>query len=274
MTTGQLSKFRDQLRALAARIDRTVAELEDQVRVPTSGQSAGGLSNAPLHMGDVGTDVYSQELGTTLLENETYIRNEILAALARIDQGTYGQCENCQKSIPIERIDAIPYTRYCAPCAERLQAGRAVNFNEGRPENWLGAPGHETLNPAAIPDTVLTSKATDVHAVGTPGGGTAVGGLAGTTIGEGNPTDANLEEAMGSSEFDVKAETGEGSVEETEAYSGPAGGAVGGMPANKRSRGGLVTGNAPPGNTTSPRKPTKKAANPAKKNPRTPRRPK
>src|SRR5947208_15642306 len=56
----------------------------------------------------------------------------------------------------------------------------------------------------------------DRHAAGTPGGGTEFGGLAGSTIGDGSPDDAPLEEAMG------------GPVDETEdqpPYAGHAGGA-------------------------------------------------
>jgi len=218
MTRQQMGKYRDQLRAMAARLGGTVAGLVEGVRRPTGGESAGGLSNAPLHLGDVGTDVFNQELDATLLENEAFIRDEVLAALDRIDRGTYGRCENCKRDIVAERREALPYTRYCTSCAAQLQAGRAVNVNDGRP----GDPG---------------TRPADHHAAGTPGGGTAVGGLAGTNVGEGAPEGVKLEAAMGSASFDVDIEGQEGD-EAPEAYSGPAGGAVGGTPANKRSRGG------------------------------------
>jgi hypothetical protein len=96
-----------------------------------------------------------------------------------------------------------------------LQSGKAVNLNDGRTVDAMSRPA-------------------DTHAAGTPGGGSAVGGLAGTNIGRGDPRGANLENAMGSSNFDVAIDADEGN----QAYSGPAGGAVGGTPANKRSRGG------------------------------------
>ena len=270
MTREHTGKYRQQLEAMAARIGGTVAGLEEQVRLPTGGQAAGGLSNTPLHLGDIGTDVYNQELGTTLLENETYIRNEILSALERITHGTFGRCENCGRDIAPERLDALPYTRYCTACAAKVQAGLAVNLNEGRPDSWLGAPGHEMANEAALPGGEiggLESKPGDIHAVGTPGGGTAVGGLAGTTVGEGDPSEAPLEEAMGSSEFDVEADSGDGDETETQAFSGHAGGAVGGTPANKRSRGGKTSDRAKPsGKTPTPKSQKKPAGKTTKKN--------
>ena len=95
MTRAQTNEYRERLRALAVRLGGTVAGLEEGVRTPTGGQSAGGLSNAPLHLGDVGTDAFNQELDATLLENEAFIRDEVAAALERLSRGTFGRCENC-----------------------------------------------------------------------------------------------------------------------------------------------------------------------------------
>ena len=67
------------------------------------------------------------------------------------------------------------------------------------------------------------------------GGGTAIGGLAGTNIGEGDPDDGDLEEAMGSGNYDQALDDDH---EDTTAYSGPAGGAVGGAVADLRATGG------------------------------------
>jgi hypothetical protein len=71
----------------------------------------------------------------------------------------------------------------------------------------------------------------DVHAVGTAGGGTAIGGLAGGNEGSGDPIVAELDDAMGSSNFDVE----DGRGDENIPRSGPSGGAVGGTPARKRA---------------------------------------
>ena len=41
---------------------------------------------------------------------------EILEALARIEAGTYGKCENCQADIPLERLRAYPAAKTCMNC--------------------------------------------------------------------------------------------------------------------------------------------------------------
>jgi RNA polymerase-binding transcription factor DksA len=244
MTKQEMSNYRDRLRALAQRLGRTMAGLEEGVRQPTSGQSTGGLSNAPLHLGDVGTDAFHQELDATLLENEAFIRDEVTAALERVRRGTYGRCENCGREIMRERLDALPYVRHCTPCASKLQSGRAVNLNDGRPEGWLGAPGHEVRSRSGVPERMvgydLGKDSDDVQAAGAPGGGSARGGLAGTNIGGGSPRGAKLERTMGSGRHDSQDPSDESEEDSPNAYSGRSSGAVGGTPANKRASGGQV----------------------------------
>jgi len=97
----------------------------------------------------------------------------------------------------------------------------------------------------------------DIHAAGTPGGGTAYGGLAGTNIGDGSPENADLEDAMGSG----IADNDEEQEEPTEAYGSSEGSAVGGTPAGGRTRGGharhgLAPGGSRRGDSTLGSKPT------------------
>ncbi len=42
---------------------------------------------------------------------------EIEHAIKKMDQGKYGVCENCGKPIEMERLELLPWTRYCAACA-------------------------------------------------------------------------------------------------------------------------------------------------------------
>lgn len=49
---------------------------------------------------------------------------DIEDALARMDEGTYGVCEQCAASIPLERLVAIPRARLCASCQGRRDTMR------------------------------------------------------------------------------------------------------------------------------------------------------
>ncbi|MGH2759684.1 MAG: TraR/DksA family transcriptional regulator [Actinomycetota bacterium] len=46
--------------------------------------------------------------------------HEVAGALERIEQGTYGRCENCGKDIPVERLEARPVARLCLDCKKLL----------------------------------------------------------------------------------------------------------------------------------------------------------
>src|SRR3954470_17913998 len=107
MTKDTMRRFRKRLLDYSARARGTAAGLEDQTRMPVGGEAAGNLSNAPMHLGDAGTEMYTQELNATLLEHEEPVMAEIAAAIDRLDNGTFGTCENCGKEIPEGRLEAI-----------------------------------------------------------------------------------------------------------------------------------------------------------------------
>ena len=69
------------------------------------------------------------------------------------------------------------------------------------------------------------------HQSGTPGGGLASGGLAGTNAGDGSYDDVQLEDAMGAGIYDNSGDK----VDEEEPEAGSSGGAAGGTPAGKRA---------------------------------------
>jgi RNA polymerase-binding protein DksA len=51
-------------------------------------------------------------------EQHESLHKEIVAALARIEEGSYGQCQNCGSEIPAERLDAVPTTALCVSCKQ------------------------------------------------------------------------------------------------------------------------------------------------------------
>jgi RNA polymerase-binding protein DksA len=59
-------------------------------------------------------DQYTQNLPVeTALEKKL---QAILDALSKMEKGTYGQCENCNKKIPLERLKANPSAKVCLDC--------------------------------------------------------------------------------------------------------------------------------------------------------------
>jgi RNA polymerase-binding transcription factor DksA len=238
MNKSQLDKLRVQLEALTSRVRGDAVAMVEQVRGGSGGNGAGELSNAPFHLGDMGTEEYLYDLNTTLLANEQYIVREARAALQRMDDGTYGMCEQCGKPVAKARLEAIPFTRYCVECAAENPTPQ-VNLDDGRPHvpaDTLAPEGEmqESRPRRGSSSDVIPPRIHrgDIYAAGTAGGGTAVGGRAGTNEGHGDPNVSEVQDATGSGNFDIDDDR----LDPETPRSGPAGGAVGGTPARKRAK--------------------------------------
>lgn len=234
----ELKKYRRALESLATRVRSDANSMVEQIRSGSGGNGGSELSNAPFHLGDMGTDEFLYDMNATLLANEQYIVAEARDALDRMAHGTYGICESCDQPIAKERLEAIPFARYCVKCAEKNPSPE-VNLDEGRPhspkdtlapEGEMDEDGISRVDPLEF--LPQAHRHGDVHAAGTAGGGTAVGGLAGGNEGSGDPIIVEVEEATASGNFDVEDDR----LDDRTPLSGPSGGAVGGTPARKRAK--------------------------------------
>lgn len=70
---------------------------------------------------DAGSDAFSQEFSLELLARDEATLGEVEDALARIEAGTYGLCEECNEPIAKARLDAMPHARNCVVCQRELE---------------------------------------------------------------------------------------------------------------------------------------------------------
>ena len=85
---------------------------------------SGDVSGHALHMADVATDMYDREFTLGLASNDRELLYEIDEALARVQDGSYGACSECKKSIPAQRLKAVPYARLCMKCQNKRESKR------------------------------------------------------------------------------------------------------------------------------------------------------
>jgi DnaK suppressor protein len=121
LTADQLDVYRKKLHALRANLDDRAPSLREEACHGAGGEDAGGLSNAPIHLGDLGSQEEGIVVNLGLAANEASLRQEVDEAVLRLDEGTFGMCEACRKEIGSERLEAIPYSRLCIRCAEQSQ---------------------------------------------------------------------------------------------------------------------------------------------------------
>lgn len=121
LTPAKIKAFKAMLLAKQNEILGDVVCMEDEtLRKPRS-----DLSNMPVHIADVGTDNYEMEHTLELMDCERKLLYEIEDALQRIEDGVYGICEVGDEPIPIERLEAIPWTKYCVMCASSFEKKHA-----------------------------------------------------------------------------------------------------------------------------------------------------
>ena len=78
--------------------------------------STGDLSSYSYHMADQGTDAMERELAFMFASKSGRLVYHIDEALRRIEEGTYGLCERCNKPISTARLQAVPHARMCIEC--------------------------------------------------------------------------------------------------------------------------------------------------------------
>jgi DnaK suppressor protein len=75
--------------------------------------------------GDQAQTYLSQNVSFGLREREISRLREIEAALARIEEGSYGLCEETDEPIGKKRLEKMPWTRLSIEAAEQLERERA-----------------------------------------------------------------------------------------------------------------------------------------------------
>jgi DnaK suppressor protein len=73
-------------------------------------------------MADIGSDNFEQEFTLSLMETEEGTLDAVEAAIEKIEDGVYGECEECGSAISKARLQAIPYTPLCIKCAQKLES--------------------------------------------------------------------------------------------------------------------------------------------------------
>jgi len=117
----EVERYQQKLYALARSLMEKDVSLKEEALRSLGEDARGNLSKVPMHLGDLGSDSYEQEVSTQLLVNEREMLLEIAEALERIEAGTYGKCEDCGESITPERLNAVPYALYCITCAREAE---------------------------------------------------------------------------------------------------------------------------------------------------------
>ncbi len=119
MTNTDLTPYRERLLALRARLLSDTTQMEDSAL----NKDRSKTTSMPTSMAELGSGNFDQELTLSSLRSENDALDQIEAAIERIEDGSYGQCETCGVEIPASRLAAIPYAAECVRCASQGEEG-------------------------------------------------------------------------------------------------------------------------------------------------------
>jgi len=75
---------------------------------------------------DQAESAYEQEMSYIFIGRESDEIKAINEALAKINKGTYGICDNCGEMIGMKRLEAMPFVKYCVDCQEDIEKKREL----------------------------------------------------------------------------------------------------------------------------------------------------
>ena len=117
MDTETLDKYRARLRTMQQQLTQRVFRLETELHDMEAERDIERMDHAQ-------EEAVNDEM-MALDERSRQQVQEIQAALARIDDGTYGDCARCGNPINPKRLETLPTARYCIRCQEQLETAQS-----------------------------------------------------------------------------------------------------------------------------------------------------
>jgi DnaK suppressor protein len=72
-------------------------------------------------LGDQANAAYTREFFFELGNGDRRVLRDVVAALQKIDDGSFGNCERCGEPIADKRLEALPFARYCIDCQRLVE---------------------------------------------------------------------------------------------------------------------------------------------------------
>lgn len=110
-------------------------------------ESIGELSLIDNHPADIATEVYERSRDVAIHDRYMHKVHAIDSALQRWEEGNYGICEHCGKTIPMERLETLPSTTVCKDCSRLEEKEEQHSLYRQPVENEiLNRPFSRTFN--------------------------------------------------------------------------------------------------------------------------------
>jgi DnaK suppressor protein len=112
-----LQDAREQLEQMLTELDAATTTLENE----GAGESS-ELSTHDQHPADTASEIADADRENAIIEAAEEQRVQVRAALARIEDGSYGTCTDCGTQISEARLQVRPEAARCIECQSKAEA--------------------------------------------------------------------------------------------------------------------------------------------------------
>lgn len=122
MEKKKLEGFKKRLEERQSALRKTVSRTEEDGRIADQ-ETAQDIA-------DRAASSYTKEFLFSQSSNERQLLQMVETALQRIREGSFGECVSCGNEINAKRLEAVPWTRYCIACQEKMEKGELEQTTE------------------------------------------------------------------------------------------------------------------------------------------------
>ena len=122
MDKKKLETFRKRLEERQQALRKAVSRTEEDGRIADQ--------DTAQDIADRAASSYTKEFLFSVSNNDRQLLQMVETALQRIREGSFGECVNCGAEINAKRLEAVPWTRYCIECQEKMEQGLLEEAHE------------------------------------------------------------------------------------------------------------------------------------------------
>jgi len=116
MEKKRVEYYKKKLQAKREELLKNIARIEEEGRAADD--------DPTVDLADKAANSYTKEFLFGQTNHERVTLQLIEEALARIKEGTFGECVHCHEEVQLKRLEAVPWARHCVPCQEKQEQGQ------------------------------------------------------------------------------------------------------------------------------------------------------
>ena len=136
MKKKDLEYFKKLIAEEQNKVLKDMGYIKETIMDTTIRDASGDHSAYAFHMADQGSDTYDREKTFLLASRENKYLSELVDAMRRIEEDTYGVCMICGKDIEKERLEVVLVAKYHVDCKKQLEKVKTKEAQSTETSNY------------------------------------------------------------------------------------------------------------------------------------------